>query len=92
MSTEPQRVANFIGGEWVGAASGRVYTRENPAAISEAAVTSPDSDAGDVAQAVEQPYPRGRQGSVHYGEDELFEKMAGQVQAGAHITRTETAL
>jgi aldehyde dehydrogenase (NAD+) len=54
MSTEPQRVANFIGGEWVGAASGRVYTRENPAAISEAAVTSPDSDAGDVAQAVEQ--------------------------------------
>src|SRR5690242_727004 len=52
MSTRPQRVANFIGGEWTGAASGRTYPRENPAASAEIVVEAPDSDAGDVASAV----------------------------------------
>jgi alpha-ketoglutaric semialdehyde dehydrogenase len=53
MSTPgPRRVANFIGGEWAGAASGRTYTRENPAAASEIVIEAPDSDADDVAQAV----------------------------------------
>jgi aldehyde dehydrogenase (NAD+) len=45
--------ANFIGGEWVGSASGRSYTRENPADLTEQVAVAPDSDAGDVAQAVE---------------------------------------
>jgi aldehyde dehydrogenase (NAD+) len=52
MSTRPQQVANFIGGEWTGAASGRTYPRENPAASAEIVVEAPDSDAGDVASAV----------------------------------------
>jgi aldehyde dehydrogenase (NAD+) len=42
-ATGPVRVANFIGGEWA-----------NPAAAGEIAVEAPDSDAADVAQAVEQ--------------------------------------
>jgi len=53
MSTTARRVANFIGGEWTGAASGRTYARENPAATSEIVIEAPDSDASDVAQAVE---------------------------------------
>lgn len=53
MTTGSRRVANFIGGEWAGAASGRTYTRENPAAASEIVLEAPDSDAADVAQAVE---------------------------------------
>jgi aldehyde dehydrogenase (NAD+) len=51
--TGPRRVANFIGGQWTGAASGRTYARENPAAIGEIVLEAPDSDAGDVAAAVE---------------------------------------
>jgi alpha-ketoglutaric semialdehyde dehydrogenase len=53
-ATGPQRVANFIGGQWVGAISGRTYTRENPAAVGKVVAKAPDSDAGDVAQAIEQ--------------------------------------
>ncbi|MBO0805064.1 MAG: hypothetical protein J2P25_18560, partial [Nocardiopsaceae bacterium] len=53
-SAGPHRVANFIGGEWAGAASGRTFARENPAATSEVVAEAPDSGAGDVAQAVEQ--------------------------------------
>jgi aldehyde dehydrogenase (NAD+) len=45
--------ANFIGGEWTGSASGRAYSRENPADLDEVVVVAPDSDAGDVAHAVE---------------------------------------
>jgi len=48
-----QTVSNFVGGQWVGAGSGRTYQRENPAHLDEVAVVAPDSDAGDVEQAVE---------------------------------------
>lgn len=44
---------NFIGGEWTGSGSGREYSRENPAALDQVAATAPDSDAADVAAAVE---------------------------------------
>ncbi|MBF4766295.1 aldehyde dehydrogenase family protein [Nocardioides agariphilus] len=53
MSTGPIAAFNFVGGDWVGAASGRTYQRENPARVDEVVVTAPDSDAGDVAQAVQ---------------------------------------
>jgi aldehyde dehydrogenase (NAD+) len=46
------RCANFVGGEWTGAASGREYTRENPAQVDEVVAVVPDSDAGDVTEAV----------------------------------------
>jgi aldehyde dehydrogenase (NAD+) len=46
-------VSNFIGGEWVGAASARTYQRENPANLDQVVLTAPESDAGDVAQAVD---------------------------------------
>ena len=46
------RAANLIGGEWVGATSGREYPRANPARLDETVVVAPDSDAGDVADAV----------------------------------------
>ncbi|HET7357937.1 MAG TPA: aldehyde dehydrogenase family protein [Nocardioidaceae bacterium] len=44
--------ANFVGGQWVGSASGRSYTRENPADLAEQVAAAPESDAGDVAEAV----------------------------------------
>jgi aldehyde dehydrogenase (NAD+) len=50
--TDTIRVANFIGGEWVGSSSGRTYERENPAAPDEVVLEAPESDANDVAQAV----------------------------------------
>jgi aldehyde dehydrogenase (NAD+) len=53
MSSEVVTVSNFVGGEWVGAASGRTYQRENPAHLDEVVSVSPDSDAGDVEQAIE---------------------------------------
>ena len=46
------QLSNFVGGEWTGAASGREYSRENPANLGEVAAVAPDSDAGDVADAV----------------------------------------
>lgn len=49
MTTE---LRNFIGGEWVGAASGATFDRHNPAQIDELVATSPDSAASDVEQAV----------------------------------------
>lgn len=45
-------VRNFVGGEWVGAASGRRYPRENPAHLDETVLEAPESDAGDVSDAV----------------------------------------
>ena len=53
MSARPLKVSNFVGGEWVGAASGRMYQRENPARVDEVVLAAPDSDPVDVAQAVE---------------------------------------
>ncbi len=53
MSGAPVKVANFVGGQWVGAASGRSYQRENPARSDEVVLTAPDSDPTDVTQAVE---------------------------------------
>lgn len=50
--TTTLRCANFVGGEWTGAASGRDYARENPARLDEVVAVAPDSDAGDVADAV----------------------------------------
>jgi aldehyde dehydrogenase (NAD+) len=44
--------ANFIGGEWTGSASGRGFSRENPANLDEVVVVAPESDACDVADAV----------------------------------------
>jgi alpha-ketoglutaric semialdehyde dehydrogenase len=52
MSTDVVKVANYIGGEWVGASSGRTYQRENPAVPDEVVLEAPDSDPADVAQAV----------------------------------------
>lgn len=46
------KVANFVGGEWVGAAAGREYSRCNPARLDQRVAVVPDSDAGDVADAV----------------------------------------
>ncbi|WP_028653152.1 aldehyde dehydrogenase family protein [Nocardioides halotolerans] len=51
-ASETVRASNFVGGEWVGAGSGRTYQRENPAHLDEVAVIAPDSDASDVEQAV----------------------------------------
>ena len=53
MSGAPVKVSNFVGGQWVGAASGRSYQRENPARSDEVVLTAPDSDPTDVTQAVE---------------------------------------
>ena len=52
MTADTVSVSNFIGGEWVGAGSGRTYQRENPARLDEVVVVAPDSDSGDVEQAV----------------------------------------
>ena len=46
------RAANFVGGEWTGAAAGREYPRANPARLDETVVVAPDSDASDVTDAV----------------------------------------
>jgi aldehyde dehydrogenase (NAD+) len=43
---------NFVGGEWTGAATGRGFSRENPARLDDVVVVAPESDAGDVADAV----------------------------------------
>ena len=43
---------NFIGGQWVGAASGRIRERRNPADVRELVARAPDSDARDVRDAV----------------------------------------
>jgi aldehyde dehydrogenase (NAD+) len=43
---------NFIGGEWVGSASGRTRERHNPADIRELVGEAADSDARDVGDAV----------------------------------------
>jgi aldehyde dehydrogenase (NAD+) len=53
MTIETTTAANFVGGQWVGAGSGRTYQRENPARVGEVVVVAPDSDSGDVDQAVE---------------------------------------
>jgi acyl-CoA reductase-like NAD-dependent aldehyde dehydrogenase len=53
VSSDVVTASNFVGGEWVGAASGRTYQRENPARLDEVVVVAPDSDSGDVDQAVE---------------------------------------
>lgn len=53
MSKSPAvQCANFIGGEWAGARSGRRYSRENAAHLDEEVATAPDSAADDVAEAV----------------------------------------
>jgi aldehyde dehydrogenase (NAD+) len=52
VSSATVTVRNFVGGEWVGAATGRSYPRENPAHLEETVLEAPDSDAGDVAEAV----------------------------------------
>lgn len=44
---------NFVGGEWVGAASERTFDRRNPAALDEVVATAPDSAPADVSEAVE---------------------------------------
>jgi len=44
---------NFIGGTWTGAGNGRTFDRRNPARVDEIVSVAPDSDAGDVSQAVE---------------------------------------
>jgi aldehyde dehydrogenase (NAD+) len=43
---------NFIGGEWVDAASGKRFENRNPADWNEVVGTHPDSDAGDIERAV----------------------------------------
>jgi alpha-ketoglutaric semialdehyde dehydrogenase len=43
---------NYIGGEWVGSASGKTYDRHNPARIDELVATAPDSTGEDVDQAI----------------------------------------
>src|SRR4029078_1242372 len=53
MSSEVVTVSNFVGGEWVGAASGRTYQRENPAHLDEVVSVLRDRDPADVEQAVE---------------------------------------
>jgi acyl-CoA reductase-like NAD-dependent aldehyde dehydrogenase len=49
---EPRLRGNFVGGEWVGAQSGRTFERRNPANTDEVVATVPDSAAPDVAEAV----------------------------------------
>lgn len=43
---------NYIGGEWCGSASGRTSERRNPADTRDVVAVYPESDSGDVAQAV----------------------------------------
>lgn len=88
--TGPVRVANFVGGEWTGAASGRTYPRENPAAIGEIVLEAPDSDADDVTAAVEHVAkgrhawsglsPEARAGVLYRAADILASR-AGQLAA-----------
>lgn len=67
------KLSNFIGGEWVGAASGATFERHNPARIDELVATAPDSSAKDVEQAVEHV-------SQHYREwAELAPEMRADV-------------
>jgi acyl-CoA reductase-like NAD-dependent aldehyde dehydrogenase len=47
---------NYIGGEWVGTASGATFDRHNPARVDELVATAPDSTATDVEQAVGHVY------------------------------------
>jgi acyl-CoA reductase-like NAD-dependent aldehyde dehydrogenase len=47
---------NYIGGEWVGTASGATFDRHNPARVDELVATAPDSTAADVEQAVGHVY------------------------------------
>jgi len=94
--TEPEQAANFIGGEWTGAAGGRRIARENPAATGEIVVEAPDSDAGDAAQAVEQVAagrhawsrlaPEARAGTLYRAADILA---ARADQLAAELVREE---
>jgi acyl-CoA reductase-like NAD-dependent aldehyde dehydrogenase len=43
---------NYIGGDWVGTASGATFDRHNPARVDELVASAPDSTAADVEQAV----------------------------------------
>ena len=80
--------SNFIGGQWVQAASGRTFSTRNPANTDEAVATYPLGDAADARQAVEaaaeaQPrwaaIPAPKRGEVLYRAANILESRAESV-------------
>jgi acyl-CoA reductase-like NAD-dependent aldehyde dehydrogenase len=87
---------NLIGGEWVGAASGRTIETRNPADIEEVVGTYPRGDASDARRAIEaaraaQPawaaIPAPKRGEILFKAAGLLEARADQV--AREMTREE---
>ena len=88
--------SNFIGGQWVQAASGRTFTTRNPANIDEEIGTYPSGDAAHARQAVEaaaeaQPkwaaVPAPKRGEILYRAAHILESRAESV--AREMTREE---
>src|SRR5512134_1799570 len=87
---------NFIGGQWVGAASGRTIETRNPADTDELVGVYPRGDAGDARQAIEaardaQPawaaIPAPKRGEILYRAANILESRADSV--ARDMTREE---
>jgi alpha-ketoglutaric semialdehyde dehydrogenase len=88
--------ANFIGGQWVQAASGRTFTTHNPANTDETVGTYPSGDQSDARQAIEaaedaQPrwaaIPAPKRGEILYRAANILEARAESV--AREMTREE---
>jgi acyl-CoA reductase-like NAD-dependent aldehyde dehydrogenase len=91
-----ETLSNFIGGEWVQAASGKTFTTRNPANTDEIVAVYPSGDVSDARQAVEaaaeaQPrwaaMPAPKRGEVLYRAANILESRAESV--AREMTREE---
>ena len=91
-----ETLSNFIGGEWVQAASGKTFTTRNPANTDEIVAVYPSGDVPDARQAVEaaaeaQPrwaaMPAPKRGEVLYRAANILESRAESV--AREMTREE---
>jgi aldehyde dehydrogenase (NAD+) len=92
----PETLSNFIGGQWVQAASGRTFSTRNPADTDEVVAVYPLGDAADARQAIEaaaeaQPrwaaIPAPKRGEVLYRAANILESRAESV--ARDMTREE---
>ena len=91
-----ETLSNFIGGEWVQAASGKTFTTRNPANTDEIVAVYPSGDVSDARQAVEaaaeaQPrwaaMPAPKRGEVLFRAANILESRAESV--AREMTREE---
>ena len=92
----PQSFSNFIGGQWIGAASGRTFETRNPADTSEVVGVYPKCGVDETRHAIEaariaQPawaaVPAPKRGEIFFRAAGLLESRADGV-AAAHESRS----